>query len=89
MSAFGINTGYDVRPILLGNMRCLGHEERLGDCPASNALASYCSHSTDAGVRCMPKTGEVYLFNYVVDLWSAKKMEMQIVLMDSFDWKEV
>ena len=68
VSTLGINTGYDRRPILLDNVRCLGHEERLGDCPASNVLATYCSHSTDARVRCMPKTGK----STNVALWLAK-----------------
>ena len=49
---FGQGTG----PIWLNDVRCVGTESRLADCPA-NAIGSYdCSHGEDAGVRCTPST---------------------------------
>ena len=48
---FGQGTG----PIVLNHVGCTGSETRLIDCP-SEAVTS-CSHSEDAGVRCLPKTG--------------------------------
>ena len=48
-AAFGAGTG----SIWLDNVRCVGTETRLIDCPA-NAIGSHnCVHSEDAGVRCV------------------------------------
>ena len=44
---FGQGTGM---PILMDNIRCLGNESRLVDCPFSNPFFDF--HSEDAGVRC-------------------------------------
>ena len=41
--------------ILLGNLGCYGNETRLVDCPSGSV--SSCSHSEDAGVRCLLQTG--------------------------------
>jgi hypothetical protein len=52
ISAFyGPGTG----PIVLNLVACTGMERRLVDCP-SGSLGG-CSHSADAGVRCMQQTG--------------------------------
>ncbi|XP_021154820.1 T-cell differentiation antigen CD6 isoform X1 [Columba livia] len=45
-SAFGRGTG----PILRDDVGCEGHEQHLGDCPAT--LDHDCSHKEDAGVVC-------------------------------------
>ena len=40
-------------PILLDQVRCVGTESRLADCPA-NAIGDHnCGHHEDAGVRCI------------------------------------
>ena len=61
---FGQGTG----SIVLNHVQCTGSETRLIDCP-SEAVTS-CSHSEDAGVRCLPKTGyfphiKYYLYRYL------------------------
>ena len=50
----GFNEGAGL--ILLDNITCTGIESRLVDCPADFLSANdsnNCSHSDDAGVRCM------------------------------------
>ena len=39
--------------IHLANLHCTGLESRLIDCPHSGAGVHNCSHSEDAGVRCI------------------------------------
>ena len=48
-AAFGQSTG----PIWLTEASCLGDEQRLVDCRI-DANTGYCSHSDDAGLRCVP-----------------------------------
>ena len=38
--------------IWLDNVRCVGTETRLANCPANALGAHNCVHSEDAGVRC-------------------------------------
>ncbi len=42
---------------MLGNLGCLGNETRLVDCPSGDV--SSCTHSEDAGVRCLLQTGKM------------------------------
>ena len=46
--------GQGVGPIVLSNLQCTGSESRLADC-ISGVIS--CSHSEDAGVRCLSRTG--------------------------------
>ena len=48
-AVFGEGSG----PIFLDDMRCTGLEYRLFDCPHRGLEVSNCTHSSDAGVRCM------------------------------------
>lgn len=45
---FGEGTG----PVLLDNVKCLGHEESIDQCSHSDWGHSNCEHDEDAGVRC-------------------------------------
>ena len=59
-----LTVGANVRPttvvgqgsgvILLAALRCTGAERRLYDCPHSGVEVNSCSHSSDAGVICVP-----------------------------------
>lgn len=50
-TAFGrARFGRGAGPIVLDDLRCLGNETSLMDCPAS--LRHNCNHGEDAGVRC-------------------------------------
>ena len=51
-AVFGQGTG----AIALTNVACSGSEARLIDC-SSSASTSSCSHSEDAGVRCLMQSG--------------------------------
>ena len=48
-STFGAGSGY----IFYGDVACDGSEASLDDC--SSTIAPSCSHSEDAGVRCIGK----------------------------------
>jgi serine protease 12 (motopsin) len=48
MAYFGAGKG----PIHLDNVRCMGAEVSLGECPAEGEDAHDCKHSEDAGVIC-------------------------------------
>ena len=50
--------------IVMGFVDCNSHEKRLIDCPQSTATRS-CSHSEDAGVRCLSNEGKYIFMNYV------------------------
>ena len=46
--------------IYLDNVRCIGTEARLGDCPANPIGTHNCAHTEDAGVGCR---GTVFTFH--------------------------
>lgn len=50
VAAYGQGSG----PITLDNVRCVGTETRLLDCPANAIGVHNCAHSEDAGVICSP-----------------------------------
>lgn len=50
-SMFGVGTG----PINLDDVRCVGNEDNLVDCPY-DANTADCVHFEDAGVRCRRKS---------------------------------
>ncbi|XP_072024719.1 scavenger receptor cysteine-rich domain-containing protein DMBT1-like [Amphiura filiformis] len=47
-SSFGQGTG----DIIIDNVRCVGNEAALQDCPADIGTDAYCDHEQDAGVVC-------------------------------------
>ena len=51
---YGRGTG----PIHLDNVRCIGNESRLSQCPHNGIGRHDCSHHGDAGVMC---SGRVFL----------------------------
>ncbi|CAC5384294.1 DMBT1 [Mytilus coruscus] len=54
--AFGGAT-YDqgTGPVMMGNVRCTGNENDIGDCPFNGWRNSQCAHSNDVGVSCGAK----------------------------------
>ena len=48
-AAFGAGTG----PLFLDDVKCIGLEYRLIDCPNRGIEVSGCTHSRDAGVVCV------------------------------------
>ena len=56
--AVALTTGFSVGAgrIWLDNVRCVGTETRLIDCPAGALGTNACGHSSDAGVRCIALT---------------------------------
>lgn len=52
----GSTFGHGAGPIHYSQFGCNGWQARLADCP-SGVRTSYCSHSTDAGVRCHTQVG--------------------------------
>ena len=52
-ASFGRGSG----PVHMTSMRCIGHEEMLGQCAYSNGIGAInCHHARDAGVVCTSKT---------------------------------
>ena len=50
-------------------VRCVGAEARLIDCPARPIGEHDCAHHEDAGVRCIPITGEFTVLGYTPKEW--------------------
>ena len=47
-AAFGQGSG----PIWLDDVRCIGNEKSIFDCPANSVGSHNCGHSDDVGVSC-------------------------------------
>ena len=61
LATFGQGTG----SIWLDNVRCVGTETRLADCPANDIGTNDCSHFEDAGVRCGTTPGGKSIYKLV------------------------
>ena len=55
VSTSSANFGEGIGPISINRVQCNGTETRLANC-SSGSVAS-CTHSRDAGVRCLVRTG--------------------------------
>ena len=60
LGATALTTGFTngAGQIWLDDVRCVGTETRLIDCPASPLGQHNCVHSEDAGVRCQASTSK-------------------------------
>lgn len=47
-------------PVWLDNLRCVGNESRLQDCPHNSYAVQNCNHGEDAGVYCSGKVFYVF-----------------------------
>ena len=47
--------GPGIGSVLLDEVRCIGTERRLIDCPHASTVSCYYGHSQDVGVRCQSK----------------------------------
>ena len=54
--------GSALSPIWLDNVRCVGNETRLVDCPANEFGQEDCSHYEDAGVSCDTSQGTMVMW---------------------------
>lgn len=69
-AAFGAGTGQ----IWLDNVRCVGTESRLINCPA-NAIGSHnCQHSEDAGVRCVIGGTDTHILLSLLHMLKSSKL---------------
>lgn len=51
----GAKFGRGKGPVWLDNLRCIGNESRLQDCPHNSYAVQNCNHGEDAGVYCTGK----------------------------------
>ena len=61
------NFGQGTLPILLDDVACTVYESRLIDCPYSSQTSD-CTHSLDAGVRCVARKLHSYTGHYYNDV---------------------
>ena len=58
---FGQGTG----PIVMDDIRCIGNETRLIDCPFDEHTAD-CIHLLDVGVKCYPDEGKQVELKFLI-----------------------
>ncbi len=66
-SSISLNFDMGGGPIWLNNLRCLGDETGLIDCPFSPIEDSSCTHFRDIGVRCEGKDINIELTPQLTD----------------------
>ena len=59
------NFGQGYYPILLDDVACTVYESRLIDCPYDSNTAD-CTHSRDAGVRCVSRELHSYMCAHII-----------------------
>lgn len=71
-------------PVWLDNLRCVGNESRLQDCPHNSYAVQNCNHGEDAGVYCSGKI--FYAFDNRI-FYFRNKAEQLIVTMSTMVYK--
>ena len=78
------NFGQGTVPILLDDVACTATQPRLVDCSYDSNTAD-CSHSQDAGVRCVARELQSYTCLHICSLLTAVLSILQGVLMGVSD----
>ena len=78
------NFGQGYYPILLDDVACTVYESKLIDCPHDSNTAD-CTHSQDAGVRCVSRELHSFMYLYILPLLMAFLPILQDVHMAASD----
>ena len=63
--------------IWIDTIQCSGSEKMLTDCTADFSGVNPCTHTQDAGVRCLP--GKYWIYNTFLRLLSSLKVVLRVM----------